>query len=110
MAVQQFTLLSPRALENEDGPERDEILDVGSFRSVAIHVRVPKAGSSGAIQMMHSATKEDSAFMTVGDAVDLDSTTGGLITIEPPLRYLSWKTTGTVAGDPVAGIEVIGRE
>lgn len=76
---------------------KEDAVDVGAYRHVVIHVRVPvKDTATGAVlTLQESNVLEDDAFADVTNAtVDLFVSSNKIIRLSDTARYLRWKVTG----------------
>ena len=95
----------------------EEAIDVGAYKTVVVQVRLPKLATSGTLQFITSATKEETSYAVPGHwtakTVNLTNAAGNenqTIVLDDPLRYLRWEISA-ISGGPVEFlIDTVARE
>jgi hypothetical protein len=108
MASKYYRLLDGRALASGDTMAREDVLDAGAFETLECQIRVI-AAATGSVALQHAATLEADAWVSLGSAVDMSSTTNTHVTHSNFLRYVRWNTAGIGGTSPVAIIDVIAK-
>ncbi|MCK6505667.1 hypothetical protein L6R53_20100 [Myxococcota bacterium] len=103
--------MNPQKLTGNATQPVEEAWDAGAFTRLEVHCRVLKQGSAGgSIILQHAAVNEDAAYVALPGATWNVNTDGTFVSVTAFLRFVRWSTTGTIAGDPVALIDGIGKE
>lgn len=116
MAGQYFRLLDAIPLSDSKKQDRNQVLDLGAFTQLNVHVRLVKAGTGNdadaVVELEHAAVNEDDAFIPLTSASwRVDSTaTGGFLQITGFLRFVRWVTGSAVAGSPAVIIEGVAKD
>lgn len=88
--------------------DKEDAIDVGSYRTLVIQIRVVGAATAGSIQFEEAMVNENSAYQSVGSTVPLTALNNLKLVIQDPMRMLRWRTIN-MNGTARFTIEVIGR-
>ena len=88
-----------------------EAWDAGAYKTISAQCRIAKPGSAGGfLVLQHSATNEEGSFINIPGASWEVNGAGGYVHIADFLRYVRWATSGTIAQDPVVGIDAVAKQ
>lgn len=112
MAAQSVRLLDAQTLSASKASPTEQIVDLGAYTQLNVQCRILKAGSAGTLVLQHAAVNEDEAFVDIPDMTwTLSSTSNSSVEVATAfLRYVRWKTDGSVASSPVALIDIVAKE
>lgn len=112
MASQSVRILDAQTLSASKSSPREQVLDLGAYKQLNVHGRILKAGSAGTLVLQHAAVNEDDAFVDLPDmSWDVSSTSNSSFEEASSfLRFVRWKTDGSVASSPVALIDIVAKE
>ena len=102
-------LLDARAMSGSEVCERQDVLDLGAYRTLQLHVRVLKAGTGGSLKIQHTAQLQPEAWLDLGLPIALIATSDALTTETDFLRFVRW-ITSNAAGSPVAVVDVVAKD
>ncbi len=105
-----YRLMGMKLLGASQSSERDQILDAGAHTTLEAQFRIVNAGSTGSVQLQHSATGEPGAWVDLGSAIALNATTNTHVTHSSFLRFVRWTTDAATAGSPIGLIDVIAKD
>lgn len=104
-------IMPPRKFTGNATQPIEEARDAGAYTRIEAQCRVLKQGSAGGSFILeHAAVNEEGAFLPIPGALWNANTDGGYVSITGFLRFVRWSTAGTIAGDPVALIDGVGKE
>ena len=109
MSNESKRLLDPRVLGADDTQDVKDAYDAGAFDKLEIQARFLKSGSAGNLILQHAAVNEEDSYISLGTASWATTGSGGHISISNFLRFIRWKADGSVAGTPVAMIDIIAK-
>ena len=111
MASSTKRIMNPQKLTGNATQPVEEAWDAGAFTRLEAQCRFLKQGSAGgSVLLEHAAVNEEGAFIPLPGASWNVNTDGGHASATAFLRYIRWNTGGTVAGDPVVLIDLLGKE
>lgn len=111
----QYVRLMDAGTINPGPQQTHDAVDLGAYRQAIFHLRLLKAGSGtggGQVVVQHAAVNEEGAYVDIpGISWIVDSNgTGGVLESTAFMRFVRVAGVGSIAGDPVALLDVVAKE